>query len=225
MWQRNRWKRCPASKHLTDKSQCCELQSVFSPNFSFLLSFPSPSTKIEEKSPFCSFVLSLLSIHHCSFFFFFYDSPIVHFLLRRHAIFRSSVQRIPFPPVSIWSPRLLIQTNQSFHRSTNRLCSKTLTIVFGYKLWPFVMCIWFWSRTSRLRQPQEPKKTDSPIWRRVWFTLGSYCSVLQPSPSRHDGSWWIFETRWQLQSVDTEGKAQRNPEGVITAELGAVFYC
>uniref|UniRef100_A0A3Q2Z2Y2 Sperm-tail PG-rich repeat containing 4 n=1 Tax=Hippocampus comes TaxID=109280 RepID=A0A3Q2Z2Y2_HIPCM len=75
-----------------------ELQSVSSPNFSFLLSFPSPSTKIEEKSPLCSFVFSLLSVHHCSFFFFFYDSPIVHFLLRRHAIFRSSVQRIPFPP-------------------------------------------------------------------------------------------------------------------------------
>ncbi|XP_051937205.1 protein STPG4 [Hippocampus zosterae] len=95
--KRNQWRRCPASKHLTHKSQWCELQSVSSPNFSFLLSFPSPSTKIEEKSPFCSFVFSVLSVHPCSFFFF-YDSPIIHFLLRRHAIFRSSVQRIPFPP-------------------------------------------------------------------------------------------------------------------------------
>uniref|UniRef100_A0A3B4T2M2 Uncharacterized protein n=1 Tax=Seriola dumerili TaxID=41447 RepID=A0A3B4T2M2_SERDU len=34
----------------------------------------------------------------------------------RHVIFRSTVQRISFPPVSIWSLRLVIRTIQSFHR-------------------------------------------------------------------------------------------------------------
>lgn len=37
------------------------------------------------------------------------------------------------------------------------------------------------------------------------------------------GSCWTFELRWQLPSVDREGKALIDPTSVITAEPGAVF--
>lgn len=33
---------------------------------------------------------------------------------------------------------------------------------------------------------------------------------------------WLCEPRWQLLHVDGEGKALRNPAGVITAESGAL---
>lgn len=85
--------------------------------------------------------------------------------------------------------------------------------------------------TRQLWQPQGLKKTDPralwlyrfpPFEGLLWHcsgwpvSFGSNCSV-------GAGSRWIFELRWQLLSVDREGKALRNPEGVITTELGAVF--
>lgn len=47
--------------------------------------------------------------------------------------------------------------------------------------------------------------------------------ILQRAAAAASASCWTFELRWQLPSVDREGKALIDPTSVITAEPGAVF--
>lgn len=106
-------------------------------------------------------------------------------------------------------------------------------------------CKGFSSRVCSLWATWEPTVTSSGGRRKViplvfWFLdiqfkesaappsrmASQRCSVL---PSVADlvarplcCSWWPCEPHWQLLHVDGEGKARRNPAGVITAESGAL---
>lgn len=137
MWQRDQWRRFPASKRstnshsLTFRSQR-RRQAMNHPLIakSFLLIRLSGSLSHlhaaqrwrsnHQVAFLCRRSQTSLSISSLTFspycYLLFCPLPSLISCSRRHVMFRSTVQRISFLPVSrIWSPGPIINTIQSFH--------------------------------------------------------------------------------------------------------------